>query len=61
MPRLFARRSPARTSGGEHVFKDDRGRLGSGTPMRRDTPEGALVHRPGRVWRSTVPSHGRLP
>ncbi len=61
MPRRFARHSPARTSGGERVFKDDRGRLGSGAPIRRDTPDGALVHRPGSVWRSTVPSDGTLP
>jgi hypothetical protein len=51
MPRLFTHHSPAGMSGGERVFMDDRGRLGSAAPVRRDAPAGALVLRPGSAWR----------
>jgi hypothetical protein len=61
MPRLFARSSPARSSGGERGPTDDQGRLGGAALIERDASEGALVLRPGSSWRRTVPPVGTLP
>ena len=60
MPRRFTHHSPARTSGSERVFTDDRGRHWRAAPTRRDAPEGAFVLRPGRAWRRAAPPVGTL-
>ena len=39
------RRTPVRSSGGERVFTDDKGRLWSAALDARDDPTGALVFR----------------
>ncbi len=57
---LFIRRPPVGEPGDARGTTDDRARLGSAAPIRRDAPGGALSLRPERARHRTAPLVGPL-